>query len=73
MASFSKKYDKGSPKKFLWASRLWVGRWKKPIAGYDPKNDKKKKKKLRRVNFEGNENSYIRLTLILLELPYNII
>ena len=46
MASFSKNYDfqyeKGSPKKFPWASRLWVGERKKPIAGYVPENDKKK-------------------------------
>ena len=29
-------------KKFLWASRLWVGRPKEPILGYVPKNDEKK-------------------------------
>ena len=31
-------------KKFLWASRLWVGRRKEPILDYVPKHDKKKKK-----------------------------
>ena len=29
-------------KNFLWVSRLWVGRRKEPILGYDPKNDEKK-------------------------------
>ena len=29
-------------KKFLWASRLWVGRRKEPILGYVPKKDEKK-------------------------------
>ena len=33
---------KGTIKKFLWASRLWVGRWKEPILGYDSKNYEKK-------------------------------
>ena len=27
---------------FPWALRLWVGRRKKPILGYDRENDKKK-------------------------------
>ena len=31
-----------SSKNFLWASRLWVGRQKKPILGYVPKNDEKR-------------------------------
>ena len=35
-------FKKGSSKKFLWASRLWVGRRKEPILGYVPKNDEKK-------------------------------
>ena len=35
-------FKKGSSKKFLWASRLWVGRRKEPILGYGPKNDEKK-------------------------------
>ena len=26
---------------FLWVSRLWLGRRKKPILGYVPKNDEK--------------------------------
>ena len=30
-------------KNFLWATRLWVGRRKKPILGYVPKNAEKKK------------------------------
>ena len=33
---------KGPSKKFLWASRLWVGRRKEPILGYVPKNYVKK-------------------------------
>ena len=35
------KFKKGSPKKFLWASRLWVVRRKEAILGYVPKNDGK--------------------------------
>ena len=35
-------FKKGSSKNFLWASRLWVGRRKKPILGFVPKNYEKK-------------------------------
>ena len=45
MASFSKFFDfnlrRDHQKKFLWASRLWVGRRKEPILGYVSKNDEK--------------------------------
>ena len=33
---------KGSLKKFLQMSGIWVGRRKEPILGYAPKNDEKK-------------------------------
>ena len=35
-------FIEGIIKKFLWASRLWVGWRKKPILGYVPKDDEKK-------------------------------
>ena len=34
--------SEGIIKKFLWTSRLWVGRRKESILGYVPKNDEKK-------------------------------
>ena len=36
------QFKKGSPKKILWASRLWVGRRKETILCYVPKNYVKK-------------------------------
>ena len=41
--NFSLRRDYQKKKKFLWASHLWVGRWKEPIFGYVPKNNEKKK------------------------------
>ena len=46
LASFSKTFDfnfrRNHQKKFLWASRLWVGRRKEPILAYVQKNNEKK-------------------------------
>ena len=39
--NFLFQFIEGSQKKFLWASRLWVGRRKEPISGYVMKNDEK--------------------------------
>ena len=46
MVTFTKNFDfnlrRDYQKKFLWASRLWVGRRKEPISGYVPKNNEEK-------------------------------
>ena len=43
-------FKKGSSKKFLWASRLWVGRRKEPILGYVRKKRRKNEFGPLRVN-----------------------
>ena len=37
--NFDFKIRRVHKKNFLWASRLWVGRWKEPILGYVPKKE----------------------------------
>ena len=52
-------FKKGSSKKFLWASRLWVGWRKEPIWGYVPKKNNLVHKGLNKTNSHFIQNCFI--------------